>query len=78
MSAPNAGRQSPEPARQSGSQQQDTPSTGDSKAGAAPSDTHAKESSDNTKFHGLESNPKGAMDDKADKATGKDGRGVDV
>jgi hypothetical protein len=56
MSAPNAGRQSPEPESQSGAQQQDVPASGKTKANAAPSDDHAKDKSDEDKS-GLSSNP---------------------
>ncbi|KAI9839800.1 MAG: hypothetical protein M1837_001999 [Sclerophora amabilis] len=73
MSAPYAGRQSPDPERQTGAQQQDPPSTG--KADAAPSSTSAKEESETTKNHGLESNPKGQLEDKAAEKLSKDGRG---
>lgn len=54
-----AGRQSPEPESQSGSQ---VGAPADSNIGAGPSETHAKDSSEETKFEGLESNPKPALD----------------
>ncbi|KAI9827865.1 MAG: hypothetical protein M1832_004354 [Thelocarpon impressellum] len=78
MSAPNPGRQSPSPSRQSGAQQQDAPSSG--KTSTDPSsklDERSKEQSEATKAGGLESNPEGPMEGKADVATGKDGRGVE-
>jgi len=60
MSAPNAGRQSPSPSRQSGAQQQDVPASGrpgthsDDKSN--DEDTGTKEKSEETKG-GLQSNP---------------------
>jgi hypothetical protein len=56
MSAPNAGRQSPDPERQTGAQQQDVPGSGKTVPNAAPSDQHAKDKSEQTKS-GLQSNP---------------------
>lgn len=53
-----AGRQSPEPESQSGGQ---VGAPADSNIGAAPSETHAKDSSEETKLEGLESNPKPAL-----------------
>ncbi len=53
-----AGRQSPEPESQSGGQ---IGAPADSNIGAAPSETHAKDSSKETKLDGLESNPKPAL-----------------
>ncbi|KAI9805471.1 MAG: hypothetical protein M1825_000722 [Sarcosagium campestre] len=73
MSAPNAGRQSPDPDRQTGAQQQSVPGSG--KADAAPSATHAKDKSDDAKENVLESNPKGPLDDAAEAKLSKDGRG---
>lgn len=72
MSAPNAGRQSPEPEKQSGAQK-DAP--GDGNIGAASSDTAAKKSSEDTKLNSLESNPVGPMEDAAHEKVSKDGRG---
>ncbi|KAI9793217.1 MAG: hypothetical protein M1816_000638 [Peltula sp. TS41687] len=63
MSAPAQGRNSPEPSDQSDAQQQGVPASG--KADAAPSDTHAKEVSDESKTVGLESNPTGPMEQAA-------------
>ena len=53
-----AGRQSPEPESQSGAQ---VGAPADSNIGAAPSETHSKDSSKETKLDGLESNPKPAL-----------------
>lgn len=72
MSAPNAGRQSPEPDQQS-HQQVGAPEDG--KANAAPSDTHAKDSSEDAKENVLSSNPKGALEDAAHEKRSKEGRG---
>ncbi|KAI9754548.1 MAG: hypothetical protein M4579_004648 [Chaenotheca gracillima] len=73
MSSQNQGRQSPSPERQTGAQQQDPPASG--KADAAPSSTSAKEHSEETKHKGLESNPKGPLEDAAAEKLSKDGRG---
>ena len=72
MSAPNAGRQSPDPENQ-GSHQVGIPASGD--IGAAPSDTHAKDQSEDHKYEGLESNPTGPLDAAAEQKVTKDGRG---
>lgn len=53
-----AGRQSPEPESQAGSQ---VGAPANSDIGAAPSETYAKDSSKETKLEGLESNPKPAL-----------------
>ncbi|KAL8831709.1 MAG: hypothetical protein Q9191_000719 [Dirinaria sp. TL-2023a] len=63
MSAPNAGRQSPELEQQSGKQGVEAPAGGD--IGAAPSETHAKEVSDDHKLNALPSNPTGPLEDAA-------------
>jgi len=68
MSAPNAGRQSPEPETQSHGQVGKTAEPNDQ--GAAPSSDHAKDASVK-QLAGLESNPKGPLDDEADKKTSK-------
>lgn len=73
MSAPKAGRQSPEPENQ-GSHQVGALASGD--IGAAPSDTHAKDQSEEHKHDGLESNPTGPLDEAAEQKTTKDGRGI--
>ena len=74
MSAPNAGRQSPSPEDNPGSVQKPA----DAKIGAAPSDTHAKEASHDTKENVLESNPKGPLEDIAQAKTSKEGRGEGI
>ncbi|KAI9895021.1 MAG: hypothetical protein M1814_000244 [Vezdaea aestivalis] len=72
MSAPNQSRQSPPPEEQS-EKQVGAPASG--KADAAPSADSSKKSSDQTKLEGLESNPKGPLEDKAKEKVTKDGRG---
>ncbi|KAJ5542274.1 hypothetical protein N7535_004695 [Penicillium sp. DV-2018c] len=57
MSAPNAGRQSPDPERQSGAQQQDTPGTGKTRVGSHPEAGQAQKAAEQFKEHGLQSNP---------------------
>jgi len=74
MSAPNPGRQSPDPERQTGAQQQDVPGTTGQISDEESSGENQKQSED-TKHTGLESNPKAPMDAKADIVTAKDGRG---
>ncbi|KAI9833165.1 MAG: hypothetical protein M1819_003788 [Sarea resinae] len=73
MSAPNAGRQSPEPETQSGAQQQDPQGSGQVDSGS--SNAAAQESSDKTKHKGLESNPTGVLEHASEQKTTKDGRG---
>ncbi|KAE8134970.1 hypothetical protein BDV38DRAFT_285354 [Aspergillus pseudotamarii] len=60
MSAPNSGRQSPPPERQTGSQQQDPVASGHTQHGIHGD---SKGASEDTKFHGLESNPKHPLED---------------
>ena len=72
MSAPNAGRQSPEPEKQSGAQIH-KPAEG--QAGAAPSETHAQEVSDDQKQNTLSSNPEGPLEAAAHEKISKEGRG---
>lgn len=72
MSAPNAGRQSPEPETQS-HDQVSAPESG--QIDAASSKDAAKESSEDSKHNVLESNPVGPMEDAAHKKVTKDGRG---
>ena len=72
MSAPNQGRQSPEPQEQSEGQVGTVES---GKIDAAPSGTHAQESSDQTKDTGLSSNPEGPLEAAAHEKVSKDGRG---
>ncbi|MCJ1280150.1 hypothetical protein MMC21_007977 [Puttea exsequens] len=72
MSAPNAGRQSPEPEKQAHSQV-GAPESG--QADAAPSKEFAKAASDDQKESVLESNPKGPLEDAAHEKVSKEGRG---
>ena len=69
MSAPNQGRQSPEPERQSGTQTGAT-STNPNDQGVAGSASETKDSSESS-LKNLSSNPKGPMDDKAAAAASK-------
>ncbi len=73
MSAPNAGRQSPSPSRQTGAQQQDAPSSG--KATEAGKESGNQQASEETKTKGLESNPVAPLEEHAKQAVSKDGRG---
>ncbi|MCJ1370835.1 hypothetical protein MMC20_002048 [Loxospora ochrophaea] len=75
MSAPNAGRQSPEPDRQAENQSVDTHS---GTAFGDPSGTGEQDSSEGTKHDDLESNPKGPLDDAAKEKVSKEGRGVGI
>ncbi|KZF22869.1 hypothetical protein L228DRAFT_138207 [Xylona heveae TC161] len=75
MSAPNAGRQSPPPERQSAAQLNEVPASG--KAAAAPSAEHAKQTSEQTK-EGLSSNPTAPLDQAAEAKTSKEGRGPGI
>lgn len=72
MSAPNQGRQSPDPADQ-GNAQVGAPESG--KVDAAPSASYAKDSSEQTKHEGLSSNPGGPLDAAAQEKVSKEGRG---
>ena len=72
MSAPNAGRQSPEPSTQ-GSHQVGAPEGG--KIDAAPSETHAKDVSEDVKEGVLSSNPEGPLESAAHEKVSKEGRG---
>ena len=67
MSAPNAGRQSPEPQNQSGRQQGEPPAHNPNQQGA---DSATKEASDNQKSN-LSSNPGGPLDQAAKEKTSK-------
>ncbi|KAK3679279.1 hypothetical protein LTR78_000840 [Recurvomyces mirabilis] len=69
MSAPNQGRQSPDPERQSGAQAGAT-ATNVNNQGQAKSETAPAEESKNT-LSNLESNPKGPMDKAAEEKTSK-------
>jgi len=68
MSAPNAGRQSPEPETQSGAQGKDPMSDG--KVDDTPKDDFAKGESEDTKG-GLESNPTHPLQQAADDKVSK-------
>ncbi|KAL8737758.1 MAG: hypothetical protein Q9181_001386, partial [Wetmoreana brouardii] len=59
MSAPKAGRQSPDPERQTDAQ---INKPEDGKIGAAPSETHAKDKSEDAKESVLSSNPEGPLE----------------
>ncbi|MCJ1305907.1 hypothetical protein MMC08_008724 [Hypocenomyce scalaris] len=74
MSAPNAGRQSPEPERQSG-KQTDAPASG--KMDEPPKE-HAKEDSEDQKENVLSSNPEGPMEGAAHAKISKEGRGPGI
>ena len=70
MSAPNAGRQSPDPERQSGAQQQDPVASKPNEQGGAPSLDHAKEASDDQKA-ALSSNPTHPLAKHSEETTSK-------
>ena len=72
MSAPNQGRQSPEPEQQSHDQ---VGVVEGGKIDAAPSDTHAQEASNQQKDSVLSSNPEGPLEAAAQEKLSKDGRG---
>ena len=72
MSAPNPGRQSPEPETQSHGQ---VGIPGSGQADAAPSKEFAKEASDDQKGNVLESNPEGPLEGAAHEKISKEGRG---
>ncbi|KAH0614453.1 uncharacterized protein LAJ45_09583 [Morchella importuna] len=65
------GRQSPPPESQSGRQLNDPPAEG--KAQAAPSKDFSKNKSEQTKEHGLSSNPEGPLDKQAELKASKPG-----
>ena len=72
MSAPRAGRQSPEPEKQTDAQ------VGASESGkidAGKSETGSKDESEDTKENVLESNPVGPMEGAAHEKVSKEGRG---
>ena len=72
--APNAGRQSPDPERQTGAQQQKPPATDVNEQGMAENDQAPKdESADQLKS--LDSNPKHVLQDEADAKVGKEQAG---
>ncbi|KAK5128477.1 hypothetical protein LTR85_003145 [Meristemomyces frigidus] len=70
MSAPNAGRQSPEPERQSDKQIHEPPATDVNDQGQAPSGSNEAEGGKD-QLAGLSSNPKGPLEDAAAKKTEK-------
>ncbi len=72
MSAPNPGRQSPEPEKQSNAQI-GAPESG--QIDAAPSKDHAGDVSEDFKGNELGSNPKGPLEDAAHEKVSKEGRG---
>ena len=72
MSAPHAGRQSPEPEKQS-HEQVGAPESG--KIDAGKSETGSKDESVDTKENALESNPVGPLEDAAHEKVSKEGRG---
>lgn len=57
MSAPNPGRQSPEPERQTGAQQRDPMSAGKTAPELRGDPRHSQQESEDTKNNKLESNP---------------------
>lgn len=63
MSAPNAGRQSPEPERQTGAQLQDPVSSGKTASEYRGEPNHSKRESDAAKYTKLESNPHHPLED---------------
>ena len=81
MSAPKEGRNSPPPSEQSGAQQQSAPGSGHLSSSSAEDvdsgksqgqgqrrkgqETGNQQASDDSKVHGLESNPKGPLEDAA-------------
>ena len=71
-SAPNEGRNSPEPEKQPGKQ---GGQTADGKVGAGPDNGHAGKKSDEQKGNVLKSNPEGPMEKAAHEKVSKDGRG---
>ena len=70
MSAPNAGRQSPEPETQGGQQGGAPVSDNPNKQGQAKSESAPADESKDT-LKGLESNPKHILEDEANKKTSK-------
>ncbi|KAF2473522.1 uncharacterized protein BDR25DRAFT_283132 [Lindgomyces ingoldianus] len=70
MSAPNAGRQSPGPESQTGAQQQDPVAMNPNEQGGAPSQSHAKEASDDQKAN-LASNPTHPLAKHSEETTSK-------
>jgi hypothetical protein len=73
MSAPNAGRQSPDPENAPQQTESTTEGAGSEQAQVG-TDTDSKGESENT-LDNLESNPKGVLEDAAQEKISKDGRG---
>ena len=69
MSAPNAGRQSPEPEKQSGAQQQDAPASNVNDQGAAP-EQGTKQANEDAKS-ALSDNPTHPLEKHAQETTSK-------
>lgn len=74
MSAPNPGRQSPDPERAPEKVEKNV----QGHAGAAPSETHAQEVSDKAKDTILESNPEHPLESNAEAKISKEGRGEGI
>ncbi|KAJ6108494.1 hypothetical protein N7523_009817 [Penicillium sp. IBT 18751x] len=75
MSAPYPGRQSPPPERQSGAQQNDPPASGKiADASVRPDAEFGQNESNESKAHGLESNPTHPLE-KLEEAKYKKGTG---
>lgn len=72
MSAPNPGRQSPEPEKQS-HEQVGVPESG--KISAGKTETGSKDESVDTKENTLSSNPEGPLEAAAHEKVSKEGRG---
>lgn len=70
MSAPNQGRQSPDPERQTGAQLHEPVATQPNEQGGAPSLDHAKDTSEQQKAN-LPSNPTGPLEKAAEEKTSK-------
>ena len=77
MSAPNPGRQSPEPENAPKQTESQTAGAGDdqAKVGAAPTDTYSKDTSEDNKESVLSSNPEGPLEHAAQEKISKEGRG---
>jgi len=69
MSAPQQGRQSPDPERQSGAQQQDMPASNVNDQGAAPKE--GTKDANIEQLKGLESNPTHPLQKPAEDKTSK-------
>ena len=75
MSAPHAGRQSPEPEKQS-HEQVGVPESG--KIDAGKTETGSKDESNETKDNTLSSNPVGPLEGAAHEKISKEGRGENI